>query len=67
MGVLAKPLVKAAPFGVANILMSSIANKAKKKSKGMPSLPGQSPLGMSASAGPGASLQASSGQRSYLG
>jgi hypothetical protein len=66
MGVLAKPLAKA-PYGLAGALVSSIATKAKKKSKGMPSLPGQSPLGMSSSAGPGASLQSSQGQRSYLG
>lgn len=62
MGILSKPLANFSPAGA---MISSLAKK--KKSKGMPSLPGQSPLGMSASASPGASLQASSGQRSYLG
>lgn len=62
MGLLNKALPKA-PTG----LIGVIADKLKSKKKGMASMPGQSPLGMSSSASPGASLSASSGQRSLLG
>lgn len=60
MGLLAS--AAKAPFGLAGLALSKLTDK---KKPGMPSLPGQSPLGMGGA--PGAGLSAASGQRSPLG
>lgn len=66
MGALAKAggaLGKVAPWGLAGLAIKAMSGK----KKGMASMPGQSPLGMSGTAPPGNSSQARLGQRSYLG